>query len=79
MSDYGESGKTEIQWFMGDTGRQGGVTVRGGVVRDHVHKPSLSKFSTVGGPTTTIGGLCEENSILGGRSIVDAGGEIRIT
>ena len=49
----------------------------GDAVGGHLHRPSAGNGSTVGGPTTTTGGLCALNRLQGRRKeeiyMMDAG------
>ena len=80
--DHGEGGNISIRWFMGDTGGRVGATGGRHDVGGHVHSPLARKDITVGGPTTTIGGLHAGNWLRGGIheeiAVVEAGGDIRI-
>ena len=51
---------------MGDTGDQGGAIDSGGEIGGHICRPSVCEGSTVGGPTTTLGGLCTLKWLWGG-------------
>ena len=63
MIDHWEAGKTESRKVMGDTVGQGDAMGGRDAVVGHVHSPSASEGSTVGGPTNTIGVLNAGNQL----------------
>ena len=67
-ADHWKSGKASGRWYLGDTGSGGGHKGGRDEVGSRLYWSKAGNCGAVGGPTLTLGGLCEVNGIRGGGS-----------